>query len=99
MSQRSMAKNAKKVVKKSKPVPGGNTRNKARKGAAEPDLFASTAERKRGGKTSAKSRSEYGAHHIEVLEGLEAVRRRPGMYVGGTDERAPPHLLAEVIHH
>src|ERR1700687_2574832 len=99
MSQRSMAKNAKKVVKKSKPVPGAKARNKARKGAAQSALFATAAEKKRGGKAPAKSRSEYGAHHIEVLEGLEPVRRRPGMYVGGTDERAPPHLLAEVIHH
>src|SRR5260221_7029599 len=93
MSQRSMAKNSKKTVKKSKPVPGA----KARKGAAEPDLFGGAAEKKRGGKAAPKSRSDYGAHHIEVLEGLEPVRRRPGMYVGGTDERALHHLFAEVI--
>ena len=43
-------------------------------------------------------RSEsYTAHDIEVLEGLEPVRRRPGMYVGGTDERALHHLVAEVL--
>ena len=41
--------------------------------------------------------STYDASSIEVLEGLEPVRRRPGMYVGGTDERALHHLAAEVI--
>jgi len=39
----------------------------------------------------------YNAHAIEVLEGLEPVRRRPGMYIGGTDARALAHLAAEVI--
>jgi topoisomerase-4 subunit B len=39
----------------------------------------------------------YSAADIEVLEGLEPVRRRPGMYIGGTDERALHHLFAEVI--
>lgn len=39
----------------------------------------------------------YSAKDIEVLEGLEPVRRRPGMYVGGTDERALHHLFAEVL--
>jgi len=39
----------------------------------------------------------YDASSIEVLEGLEPVRRRPGMYVGGTDERAFHHLAAEVL--
>ncbi len=41
--------------------------------------------------------SSYSAKDIEVLEGLEPVRRRPGMYVGGTDERALHHLFAEVL--
>jgi topoisomerase IV subunit B len=41
--------------------------------------------------------SDYDASSIEVLEGLEPVRRRPGMYVGGTDERAFHHLAAEVL--
>jgi len=40
---------------------------------------------------------EYSAADIEVLEGLEPVRRRPGMYIGGTDEKALHHLFAEVI--
>src|SRR4051812_23376493 len=39
----------------------------------------------------------YTAADIEVLEGLEPVRRRPGMYIGGTDEKALHHLFAEVI--
>jgi len=41
--------------------------------------------------------AEYDAHSIEVLEGLEPVRRRPGMYIGGTDEAAMHHLFAEVL--
>ncbi len=41
--------------------------------------------------------ADYTAADIEVLEGLEPVRRRPGMYIGGTDEKALHHLFAEVI--
>ncbi|MBT8473334.1 MAG: DNA topoisomerase IV subunit B, partial [Marinicaulis sp.] len=40
---------------------------------------------------------DYSAKDIEVLEGLEPVRKRPGMYIGGTDERALHHLAAEVL--
>ena len=47
------------------------------------------------GKTG--SDESYSAKDIEVLEGLEPVRRRPGMYVGGTDESALHHLAAEII--
>ena len=43
------------------------------------------------------TRSNYSAKDIEVLEGLEPVRRRPGMYIGGTDERAMHHLVAELL--
>ncbi|RVQ69101.1 DNA topoisomerase IV subunit B [Croceicoccus ponticola] len=45
----------------------------------------------------ATSGEAYDGSAIEVLEGLEPVRRRPGMYIGGTDERALHHLAAEVI--
>ncbi|TNE37993.1 MAG: DNA topoisomerase IV subunit B [Alphaproteobacteria bacterium] len=46
---------------------------------------------------SSKSEKAYSAKDIEVLEGLEPVRRRPGMYIGGTDEKALHHLFAEVL--
>src|SRR5271154_6104441 len=44
-----------------------------------------------------RTAGQYSAKDIEVLEGLEPVRRRPGMYIGGTDERAMHHLVAEVL--
>ncbi len=53
----------------------------------DPDLFDS------GGAAS----KAYTAKDIEVLEGLEPVRRRPGMYIGGTDSRAMHHLAAEIL--
>ena len=45
----------------------------------------------------AKQNSSYNANDIQVLEGLEAVRRRPGMYVGGTDVKALHHLIYEIV--
>ena len=54
--------------------------------AKDPDLFDSSSAASKG----------YTAKDIEVLEGLEPVRRRPGMYIGGTDERAMHHLAAEI---
>jgi topoisomerase-4 subunit B len=45
----------------------------------------------------ASKAGSYSAKDIEVLEGLEPVRRRPGMYIGGTDERAFHHLAAEIL--
>ena len=51
-----------------------------------PDLF-----------NTADAPDDYSAKHIEVLEGLEPVRRRPGMYIGGTDETALHHLAAEIL--
>jgi len=55
---------------------------------SDDDLFASAP---------STSSGNYDASTIEVLEGLEPVRRRPGMYIGGTDERAYHHLAAEVF--
>ena len=49
------------------------------------------------GRSPARSEEAYTAADIEVLEGLEPVRRRPGMYIGGTDEKAMHHLFAEVL--
>ena len=49
------------------------------------------------GNTKAPDNSGYSAKDIQVLEGLEPVRLRPGMYIGGTDDRALHHLFAEVI--
>src|ERR1043166_9092102 len=51
----------------------------------------------RGARKPPEASDTYTAADIEVLEGLEPVRRRPGMYVGGTDEKALHHLFAEVI--
>jgi len=51
------------------------------------DLFQNTV----------RKEDSYSAQDIEVLEGLEPVRRRPGMYIGGTDERALHHLVAEIL--
>src|ERR1700681_1688616 len=74
--------------------------------SAERDLFELPASRPSPGraKPAAKparptvgAEGGYTARHIEVLEGLEPVRRRPGMYIGGTDEKALHHLFAEVI--
>src|ERR1700750_238998 len=45
----------------------------------------------------ARDDSDYSAKDIEVLEGLEPVRKRPGMYIGGTDEAALHHLAAEIL--
>ena len=41
--------------------------------------------------------TEYSARHLSVLEGLEAVRKRPGMYIGSTDSRGLMHCLWEII--
>ena len=91
----------------------GKTVGKAAKSAAKsakksnaPDLFANLGEprsaARRASRSGASARGSageqgYTAKHIEVLEGLEPVRRRPGMYIGGTDEKALHHLFAEVI--
>jgi topoisomerase IV subunit B len=81
----------------------GKAVGKTAKSSKTPDLFANASEGRRGtarsGGPSARNTGDtgYTAKHIEVLEGLEPVRRRPGMYIGGTDEKALHHLFAEVI--
>ena len=50
-----------------------------------------------GGAADKRASQDYSAKDIEVLEGLEPVRRRPGMYIGGTDETALHHLASEII--
>jgi topoisomerase-4 subunit B len=64
-------------------------------GASESTPPARASKRKTAGR--AVQSNGYSAKDIEVLEGLEPVRKRPGMYIGGTDERALHHLFAEVI--
>jgi topoisomerase-4 subunit B len=69
--------------------PADKTRSEAPAPAARKSAAAMT--------TGTPGESGYTAASIEVLEGLEPVRRRPGMYIGGTDEAALHHLFAEVI--
>src|SRR6201997_4507115 len=65
------------------------------------DLFGASESKGRAplkvASRSTSAEAGYTARDIEVLEGLEPVRRRPGMYIGGTDEKALHHLFAEVI--
>ena len=77
-----------------------------RKSASSRDLFdeaprkspaAKAPARKAAKGRSGSAENAYTAADIEVLEGLEPVRRRPGMYIGGTDEKAMHHLFAEVL--
>jgi topoisomerase IV subunit B len=74
---------------------------KSAKSTSSASLFDDlpSAPRPQAQKVPARSRGEesYTAADIEVLEGLEPVRRRPGMYIGGTDEKALHHLFAEVL--
>lgn len=64
------------------------TKSKAKAKAGPKDLFDTA---------TPAAEKNYSAKDIEVLEGLEPVRRRPGMYIGGTDERSLHHLFAETI--
>src|SRR2546421_5984021 len=70
------------------------------KSKATNDLFGVSEPTGRALKVASRGSSAeagYTARDIEVVEGLEPVRRRPGMYIGGTDEKALHHLFAEVI--
>ena len=57
----------------------------------------STPRRRRPGIRLEIVTAEYSAHHLQVLEGLEAVRKRPGMYIGSTDSRGLMHCVWEII--
>jgi len=73
----------------------------AAKTNSDSDLFGASEPKGRAplkvASRSSSAEAGYTAADIEVLEGLEPVRRRPGMYIGGTDEKALHHLFAEVI--
>ena len=96
---------AKKTKKPAKPAKKPATKAAAsgkkpqRTATCSPSLNGGAAAKSAKGSTRprAPAASGYTAHDIEVLEGLEPVRRRPGMYIGGTDEKALHHLFAEVI--
>ncbi len=63
----------------------------------EPARPTPQARRRKSAKGGERSNRDYTARDIEVLEGLDPVRRRPGMYIGGTDARALHHLAAEIL--
>ncbi len=69
------------------------------RGASKSPARETTAKESARGKAAVvpQMAGDYTAAHIEVLEGLEPVRRRPGMYIGGTDSKALHHLFAEVV--
>ena len=76
---------------------GGNAARKPAPDKAQPAKAPAEARKVAPLTLGTPGESGYTAASIEVLEGLEPVRRRPGMYIGGTDETALHHLFAEVI--
>ena len=74
-----------------------DTPKKAPKPAATKPVAAKPTANKAAARPTPVGGDAYTAADIEVLEGLEPVRKRPGMYIGGTDERAYHHLAAEIL--
>ena len=86
MTEKTTKKTAKKTSAAEKPSAAKKTAKKT------PAAKKTTGAKKPASRTKKKV-SSYAAKDIQVLEGLEAVRRRPGMYVGGTDVKALHHLI------
>ena len=86
-----------KAGKKSPAKGRARATSKAKKAAKPAKKSTAPAKEKTLNKANGKAEKRYSAKDIEVLEGLEPVRRRPGMYIGGTDERGLHHLAAEII--
>ena len=76
---------------------GGDDTPRSPAAAPAPKAQAETPPKPAAKPAKPSTSSEYGADSIVVLEGLEPVRKRPGMYIGGTDDKAMHHLFAEVI--
>ncbi|MFO1025679.1 MAG: DNA topoisomerase IV subunit B [Acetobacteraceae bacterium] len=72
-------------------------KGKGKRAAAPPPAAKPAAAARPATNGAALPESDYSAKDIEVLEGLEPVRKRPGMYIGGTDETALHHLAAEIL--
>src|SRR6185437_10488462 len=75
----------------------GRTAGKPAAQSAAPQAGRPDSDRRARPHPPASDAADYSAKDIEVLEGLEPVRRRPGMYIGGTDENALHHLAAEIL--
>jgi len=85
------------AAKAPEPAPANPARGNAAQMTTEPTDLTAKGGPVRQQTVKPVSDNDYSAKDIEVLEGLEPVRRRPGMYIGGTDERALHHLVAEIL--